>query len=63
MFKNNKPKPKYFTKLVIKSGFRLPIKNHNTQILKFNDAVLQTYLDQTLLIVVRGGPIFYFLTT
>lgn len=30
MFKNNKPIPKYFTKLVIKSGFRLPIKNHNT---------------------------------
>lgn len=26
MFKNNKPIPKYFTKLVIKSGFRLPIK-------------------------------------
>lgn len=48
MFKNNKPILKYFTKLVIKSGSRLPMKNHNTQILKFNDAVLQTYIDQTL---------------
>lgn len=30
MFKNNKPIPKYFTKLVIKSGVILPIVNHNT---------------------------------